>query len=344
MATTRRYFTSLHVLSSVIVILLNISCSDALLEGLYCGKENCYDVLGVTRDSSKVEISKNYRQLARKHHPDMHRSSEAKAEAEERFKQIATAYEILKDDESRTDYDYMLDNPEEVYRHYYRYYRHRVAPKVDVRIVLIVTISVISAFQYYSANQRYEVAINYFMQQPKYRNRALEVARGNGTFDDSMKKGGKKKNKQEIKEETERVIRKVLEENMDIRGGYAKPKISDILWIQLVFLPVTIVKYMLWHASWVWRFNIMKEPYGEEQKLYLIRRFMKLGQYQFDAIDESDKKEFLRRELWQKENYKIWHEEKEEEMKLKLAESAKHKAYRRYLKVHGEGRMTFDDS
>lgn len=335
-----------RVLLLIVVASIQISLSEALLEGIYCGKENCYDVLGVTREeTSKSEIAKKYRALAKKFHPDMHRSPDAKAEAEVRFKQIATAYEILKDDESRTDYDYMLDNPEDYYRHYYRYYRNRVAPKVDVRIVLIVTISIISAVQYYSANQRYEIAINYFMQQPKYRNRALDVARERGAYDDNnTKKGAKKKNKQEIKEETERVIRKVLEENMDIRGGYAKPKVSDILWIQLILLPYTIVAYFVWYASWTWRFNIKKEPYGEEEKLYLIRRNMKLGQYQFDAIEEPEKKEFLRRELWLKENYDAWHEEKEEEMKVKLAESAKHKAYRRYLKVHGEGRMTFDDS
>lgn len=342
--STIKNFSLQRLLLLLVFISASLSVSEALLEGLYCGKDNCYDVLGVTRDTSKSEISKKYRQLARKFHPDMHRTPNAKAEAELVFKQIATAYEILKDDESRTDYDYMLDNPEEVYRHYYRYYRHRVAPKVDVRIVLIVTISVISAFQYYSANQRYEIAITYFMQQPKYRNRALDVARERGTYEDNPKKGGKKKNKQEIKDETERVIRKVLEENMDIRGGYAKPKISDILWIQLILLPYTIFAYCLWYASWIWRFNIKKEPFGEEQKLYLIRRHMKLGQYQFDAIEEPEKKEFLKRELWLKENYDIWHEEKEEEMKQKLAESAKHKAYRRYLKVHGEGRMTFDDS
>ncbi|KAE8745781.1 hypothetical protein FOCC_FOCC007498 [Frankliniella occidentalis] len=328
------------------VISVQFSTSEALFEGIYCGKENCYDVLGVTRETGKQEISKKYRALARKFHPDMHRTPESKAEAETRFKEIATAYEILKDDEARLDYDYMLDNPEDYYRNYYRYYRNRVAPKVDVRIVLIVTISVISAFQYYSANQRYEIAINYFMQQPKYRNRALDVARERGTYDENPnpKKGGKKKNKQEIKEETERIIRKVLEENMDIRGGYAKPKISDILWIQLVLLPYTISLYFLWYATWVWRFNIKKEPYGEEQKLYLIRKHMKLGQYQFDAVEEADKKDYLKKGLWVKENYDLWHQEKEEEMKKVLAESAKHKAYRRYLKVHGEGRMTFDDS
>ena len=46
---------------------------------------------------------------------------------------VATAYETLRDEESRADYDYMLDHPEEMWRNMYRYYRRRVGPKVDVR-------------------------------------------------------------------------------------------------------------------------------------------------------------------------------------------------------------------
>ena len=57
------------------------------------------------------------------------------------------SYEVLKDDESREEYNYMLDHPEEMWQNYYRYYRRRMAPKVDVRIVLAVTITVISAVQ-----------------------------------------------------------------------------------------------------------------------------------------------------------------------------------------------------
>lgn len=143
--------------------------------GIYCGKENCYDVLGVTRDSTKQEIVKSYRNLARKHHPDLHQGDEAKKLAEEKFRTIAGAYEILRDEEARSDYDYMLDNPEQYYRHYYRYYRRQVAPKVDVRLVIIVTISIISIIQYYSGWQRYESAIKYFVTVPKYRNKALEM-------------------------------------------------------------------------------------------------------------------------------------------------------------------------
>ncbi len=49
----------------------------------------------------------------------------------------------------------MLDHPEEYYRNYYHYYRRKMSPKVDVRIVIAVAITVISAFQYYTASFRY---------------------------------------------------------------------------------------------------------------------------------------------------------------------------------------------
>ena len=230
-----------------------------LLEGLYCGKENCYDILGVTRESTKNEIAKNYRQLAKKHHPDLHRDPKAKIEAEEKFKIVANAYEILKDDESRTDYDYMLDNPNEYYAHYYRYYRRRVAPKVDVRIVIIVTISVISVIQYYSAWQRYDTAIKYFITVPKYRNRALEIAQQQGFInqDSGQRKRGKSKSEQ--KEEQESIIRMVIEEKMDIKGAYAKPTLYDILWVQLILSPYTLMKYLYWYFSWIWNHSVLKK-------------------------------------------------------------------------------------
>lgn len=175
--------------------LLLVICSvplaySTLLDGIYCGRNNCYDVLEVTREATKQEIARSYRKLAKQFHPDLHRGQDAKEKAEEQFKIIATAYEILKDDESRTDYDYMLDNPDQYYAHYYRYYRRRMAPKVDVRIVIIVTISIISAIQYYSGWQRYDEAIKYFMTVPKYRNRAMDIAKQEGLLTEDKKTRG----------------------------------------------------------------------------------------------------------------------------------------------------------
>ncbi|XP_075219168.1 dnaJ homolog subfamily C member 25 homolog [Lycorma delicatula] len=327
----------------VLFVIFPLICeTQTMLEGLYCGKENCYDVLGITREATKREIAKQYRKLAKMYHPDMHRDVEVKIEAENNFKRVANAYEILKDDESRNDYDYMLDHPEQFYSHYYRYYSRRVAPKVDVRIVIAVTISIISAIQYYTSWKRYESAIKYLLTVPKYRNKAVDFAKEKGLLDFQKKK--KSKSKVEIKEEMDAVIRRVLEDNMDIRGGYAKPKVTDLLWAKIILFPYAVICYCGWYAIWIWKFDVCKQPYGDEQKLYLIRKNFKMGEVQFDALEDEEKEEFLRLELWKKPKYEEWSKQKEEEMKKQMAEDSRYKAYRRYIKNHGVGRMTFDDS
>ncbi|KAJ6638974.1 DnaJ like subfamily C member 25 like [Pseudolycoriella hygida] len=325
----------------ILLLHLNGTCGQ-LLEGLYCGKQNCYDVLSVNRDSSRSEISKSYRQLAKKYHPDVHHNIEAKREAEIKFKEIATAYEILRDEESRSDYDYMLDNPQEYYAHYYRYYRRRVSPKVDVRLVLIVSISVISIIQYYSAWQRYESAIKYFLTVPKYRLKAAEIVQSRQGKDLTKKSKGKL-SKAEQKEENEKLIRQIIEENMDIKGAYAKPEIKNILWVQLLICPYTIFMYIRWYIRWIYNFTIMKKPYGDEEKFYLIRKNLGMGQNQFNAVEESTKIEYLELELWIKHKFIKWKKEKEEEIKLNLAENPRYKQYRRYMRNHEPRRMTFED-
>jgi DnaJ family protein C protein 25 len=85
----------------------------SLIDGLYCGRDNCYDLLNVTRSASKQEIVKAYRNLAKKFHPDMAKTNDDKQIYTEKFRTFANAYEILKDEETRTDYDRMLDNPDQ---------------------------------------------------------------------------------------------------------------------------------------------------------------------------------------------------------------------------------------
>ncbi len=61
-----------------------------------------YAVLGVARNASPEEIKKAYRRLAREHHPDANPGDPA---AEERFKQITHAYDVLSDPQKRQNYD-----------------------------------------------------------------------------------------------------------------------------------------------------------------------------------------------------------------------------------------------
>ncbi len=60
-----------------------------------------YKTLGVSKDATESEITKAYRKLARKYHPDINKTKEG----EEKFKDISEAYDVLKDKDSREKYD-----------------------------------------------------------------------------------------------------------------------------------------------------------------------------------------------------------------------------------------------
>jgi molecular chaperone DnaJ len=66
-------------------------------------KRDYYQILGVSRDATDEDIKKAYRKLALKHHPD--KNPENRREAEERFKELSEAYQVLSDPERRGLYD-----------------------------------------------------------------------------------------------------------------------------------------------------------------------------------------------------------------------------------------------
>ncbi len=69
--------------------------------------KNYYELLGVSKDASPDEIKSAYRRQAKKYHPDLYagKSDSEKKEAEEMFKQVSFAYEVLSNEDKRAKYD-----------------------------------------------------------------------------------------------------------------------------------------------------------------------------------------------------------------------------------------------
>ena len=65
-------------------------------------EKDYYKALGVPKDAKPAEIKKAYRKLARQFHPDANKGDSA---AEDRFKEVSEAYDVLSDDKRRKEYD-----------------------------------------------------------------------------------------------------------------------------------------------------------------------------------------------------------------------------------------------
>ncbi|KAE8733194.1 Chaperone protein dnaJ 50 [Hibiscus syriacus] len=156
------------------------------------------------------------------------------------FVEIANAYEILKDEATREQYDYAISHPEEVFYNTACYYRAYYGHKTAVDIV---------------------------KKTPAYKNRlwALELERSGGTTN-------KKKSNRQMDKKKEEDLSKELE--LDIKGA-EKLSIWELIGVRFILLPYTIGKLLLWYGCWFWRYKVKKAPYSWEDAAYLTRNSLR---------------------------------------------------------------------
>jgi curved DNA-binding protein CbpA len=135
----------------------NQQSPDFLEEGINKLVKDYYQILGVKRDASPEDIKKAFRRLALRYHPD--RNPGGTREAEDRFKEINEAYEVLGNEQKRHQYDYLAS------------YRRSQTEKVRVNMVFSDSLD---NFTYRNLEEllRILVALNFdvselFMEQHK---------------------------------------------------------------------------------------------------------------------------------------------------------------------------------
>ncbi|ERM97492.1 hypothetical protein AMTRI_Chr02g259900 [Amborella trichopoda] len=273
------------------------------IHAIYCEEDDCYDLLGVTQSANASEIKKAYYKLSLKYHPDKNPDPESR----KLFVKIANAYEILKDEATREQYDYAIAHPEEVFYNAARYYHAYYGHKTDPRAVLVGLLLILSAFQYLNQWTRYTQAISMVKRTPAYKNRlrALELERSGGITN-------KKKASKHINKKVEEELSNELE--LQIQGA-EKPCLWNLIVVWFILLPYTLGKLIFWKGSWIWRYTIYKSAYSWEDACYLTQRSLRVPQEAWRTLDESKKNDLVGRRLWVKSNMEAYLTELRKEVK-----------------------------
>ncbi|XP_057424026.1 chaperone protein dnaJ 50 [Lotus japonicus] len=296
---TIRWHTTVTLCLAAVLILTTISPSHAI----YCDEDDCYDLLGVSQNANSSEIKKAYYKLSLKHHPDKNPDPESK----KLFVKVANAYEILKDEATREQYDYAIAHPEEVFYNTARYYRAYYGHKTDPRAVLIGLLLILSGFQYLNQSATYNQAIEMVKKTPAYKNRlrALELERNGGITN-------KKKSQKNMNKKTEEDLSKELD--LQITGA-EKPSVWKLIGVRFILLPYTLGKLLFWSGCWFWRYKMKKCPYAWEDASYLTQRSLGLPNDRWRSIDEETKEDLVLRRLWEKSNLESYMAEMRKESK-----------------------------
>ncbi|XP_010906888.1 dnaJ protein ERDJ7 [Elaeis guineensis] len=283
--------------SLLLLLLFPIACS------IYCDEDDCYDLLGVSQNANASEIKKAYYKLSLKYHPDKNPDPESR----KLFVKIANAYEILKDEATREQYDYAIAHPEEVFYNTARYYHAYYGHKTDPRAVLVGLLLVVSALQYLNQWTRYTQAVSMVKKTPAYKNRlkALELERTGGV---TSKKKGQKHLDKKVEEELSNELK------LQIHGA-EKPTIWKLFGVQFALLPYTLGKVLLWNSCWLWRYHIKKSPYSWDDACYLTRTSLKVPSDAWRNMDESMKSNLVQKRLWEKSNMESYLAEMRKESK-----------------------------
>jgi len=342
--SNRRHVKSLWsarcVVALLLVVLLQLSVpTHAQNGGMYCDPDDCYRVLGLYRYDfpTAKDIRKAYRKLSKELHPDRNLNN---PDATEAFARVGRAYETLIDEDTRKDYDYYMDHPEDVMRNRYRYYTHVYAPKSDWRVVIAGWAIGISVLQWILQSYMHKRAHEQVMKSERFMKEVKRVAKerlsaasqntaaGQGV----SSKADRRKRKQAAKEESaeleqlEKDVSVELANEVQIEGGYSKPTIQGLLLVKLVKLPYTLPSAIWFQLDWYIRHSIRGEPLSFEEKMYLLTQALGVQEGALDQeYSPEEKQRLIDMECWHRDNFQRF-----QELQFKEKYPERYKQYMRW--------------
>jgi len=334
-------------------------------KNVFCGKFDCYGILGFDYESFDREkptqkmITKRYRGLSRHWHPDKSKHPESK----ERFQKIARAYEVLTSSDSRKEYDDLRYDQEGYYKKYGSEVTISFAPQSDVVFVVILILLCINGFVYFAQFNRWKKVCDRLAkaaiedwspsqggspQSKELRDEALKILAEELKGNDGAKElsnatatkkgaGGKKGSKMTTKEKKEKdnealrpIVEKLAYDIVDFGAGFHKPTWKDLAILKMAAWPYHFALGAAWQVNY-WIRRIQKLDLSEDERLVLTERAV--GNVVWEFSGEDEKKALVKRELWKLSNLKEWNEEREF-AKLSKSEQKQYKLMKKHEKMN----------
>jgi len=256
----------------------------------WCGDDNCYDVLNVTNTAKRKDIKKRYRELSLTQHPDKFEAGSDKQKvAEENFKKIARASEILTSNKKRAMYDKYLamkkqmDSPKE-------------SPIMVLILMCFVTFVIVHMWktQLYDKDRKaivsHKVIENWIIENSGKKTSESAKSKKKKRIKDRRK--GRSTEDEDFKYTDEEITAALKGTDFFWPGWNGKPTYMQSA-IATLWLPLLFVQLSVNNLRWLILYGILRQEYSDSDCEYLCYTENDLGAEGWALLTNEEKIERL---------------------------------------------------